>query len=145
MTILSIIIVDLWLAYSQCRQNAVNQRQYYEDLAEELITNDYDTTRCQTRGCGSGISPSVLVRSGTELELGRTGVGLHLTPTKKRRRKGGSDTTYLSQRRCLICKRHTTMLCSVCCDDKGDAARFCHPKSGRDCFQKHCLEVHSLN
>jgi hypothetical protein len=89
MSILGVCIVDSWLLYSECRGSGVGQRQLYEDLAEELITNDYDSTCRGTRG--SPLVPEQFEEGG--MQHGPTGrISLHLTPTKKKRMKGTDET-----------------------------------------------------
>ena len=42
MSLLGICIVDTWLAYSQAAGSRYTQNDFYMDLAEELIDNNYD-------------------------------------------------------------------------------------------------------
>eukprot|EP00170_Pyropia_yezoensis_P004870 contig_19818_g4884 len=81
LSLLGIFIVDSWLLYIGARgaAAALTQSRYYEDLAAQLIDNSFDTVGMRPRsvpdadGHGDGPSPP------------RYGVGVHLTPTLKRR------------------------------------------------------------
>ena len=42
MSLLGICIVDAWFAYSQATGSQYTQNDFYMDLAEELIDNNYD-------------------------------------------------------------------------------------------------------
>jgi hypothetical protein len=37
-----IVVVDTWLAYSQCTGTKENQKDFYTSLSEELIDNTFD-------------------------------------------------------------------------------------------------------
>jgi hypothetical protein len=42
LTIFGMIVVDTWLAYSQCTGTKENQKDFYTSLCEELIDNTFD-------------------------------------------------------------------------------------------------------
>ena len=78
-----------------------------------------------------------------------SGVGVHLTPTKKRRCVNGERTNFIQQDWCkgckgdLISKRYkTTYVCSMCREQDGLNMAFCHPKTGRYCFRNHIKNMH---
>ena len=80
-----------------------------------------------------------------------SGTGVHLTPTKKRRRVRGQLTNFLMQDWCSDCFGgkvfKTTYVCSECRDVDGCAKNlaFCHPKTGRLCFREHVENVHNID
>ena len=84
-SILGIIVVDSWLLYAgECGWRAkLSRREFYEDLATALIENRYDMSR-----------PSVPLGQSVQGDCTpvrrSSGIGIHLTPTKKRRKKNGS-------------------------------------------------------
>ena len=74
-----------------------------------------------------------------------SGLGIHLTPTKKNRKLHGKITTYLKQGYCNVCKRKTKYICSLCDhvhDNDGNETFICHTSTGRDCFLKHIQMKH---
>ena len=71
-----------------------------------------------------------------------SGIGIHLTPTKKKRKHKGELTKYLEQHWCKLCngKRFkSTYVCSLC------GETLCHTKSGRMCFSQHVEKSHSVD
>ena len=67
----------------------------------------------------------------------RCGIALHVTLTKKRRKKKDrTETRYLLQGECKVFQKKTTHVCSNCVDT--DAVKnemwVCHPKTNRSCF-----------
>jgi len=139
LSLLGMCVVDAWLLYAGARgpAAALTQNQFYEDLAAQLIDNTYDSVGLRQRGvpgtvAGSNGAPVVCF-----------GVGVHLTPTLKRR-KGDSD--HRAQRDCRVCKSgRTTLVCSSCRDGTGVDLFFCGPKTGRGCFHVHLREVHEID
>lgn len=83
------------------------QAQFYEVLAKQLIYNTYDSVgagRCR---------PPVAPEADAESAPLQSGVGLHLTPTLKRRHKASEeDEDQCTQRMCRVCKKYrTTAVC----------------------------------
>jgi hypothetical protein len=73
----------------------------------------------------------------------RCRIGAHLTPSKrKRKNKNGEDTKYTLQGHCRVCKRKSTMVCSVCEDEKKESWVCSHRNIGQECFSKHFQEFH---
>lgn len=72
------------------------------------------------------------------------GVGVHLTPTNKRRPYGASvSDKHRAQRACSLCKRKgTSHLCSGCRQDGAGEVFICGPKSARTCFLDHLAKDH---
>lgn len=52
LSLLGICVIDAWLLYSGAKGAAavLTQAQFYEDLAEALIDNTYDSTGIRRRG-----------------------------------------------------------------------------------------------
>jgi Transposase IS4 len=137
-TVLRMIVVDAWLVYSGgCGiRTRMDQRAFYEQLADQLIDNSFDSVRLRDR-------PSALVTPGVPT---RSGIGAHLTPTKKKRkRKSGTSTTFALQGKCCICSAKTTHICSSCLDDRAESGSIwlCHSKNNRHCFGLHLRAHHS--
>jgi hypothetical protein len=88
-------VVDTWLVYSQCTQTEEPQTDFYEDLALEMLQNTYDNKSATTRqrsgqGARQSIDSSLTSGSGSLCGAvidvngrGRSGVGVHLTPSKR--------------------------------------------------------------
>jgi len=87
LTIFSMIVVDTWLAYSQCRCDEIErQKAFYTFLAEELIDNKFDTSihiwLWQQQQNRAQLAAQLFDPVGDP----RAGISAHLTPTKKRKR-----------------------------------------------------------
>jgi Transposase IS4 len=142
MTVLGMVIVDSWLAWNGCRglRSTLEQKKFYEVLAEELIDNNFDAIGIRERHRFANESEAML--NGQP----RSGIGIHLTPTKKKRRtKDGDFKSGLRQGRCLVCRRKTTMVCSQCkdMDLDGPEAWLCATRTGRACFPTHSSLKHN--
>ena len=119
MVIFGICVVDTWLAWKQATNARFSQSEFYTDLAEELINNNYDSVSTATRGCRRRSN-----NSASSLELydaisvhPRGGVSAHLMPTKKRRKdKTGRKSSFAFQGRCAEYKKKTKYTCSLCSD-----------------------------
>jgi hypothetical protein len=85
---------------------------FYEYLAEELIDNEFDPVTRRHRRWGASVAASLdgVGRDG----LPKSGVGLYLTTTKKKRKKNGALTNQLAQNNCKICKAKTCYVCNDC-------------------------------
>ena len=149
LTILSIIIVDSYYLKKGILNDACDdtENDFYTLLAEEMIENRLDEgirTRHRGRGGERSVdSPSSLV--GTDGRVA-SGIGAHLTPTKKRRKMNGRTTNYCQQMWCSICRKYkTSYVCSVCRDkDDEDKIYFCNPKTNRLCFLQHIQDKHEI-
>ena len=82
------IVVDAWLVYSGERGSypKLTQRHFYEDLAYNLVFNSYDQLGLRTGGDVVGIQTEFL----TPQKLS-SAVGVHLTPTKRKRKQKNGD------------------------------------------------------
>ena len=105
---------------------------FFAELAANLIDNSFDNVGLRDR------SPS---RPGSDLSatIESGGIGIHLYPTKHRRRdKCGSAGSAWKQGRCGVCYTKTTWVCSECRDRNGIEQFVCHPKGKRlTCFGEH--------
>ena len=152
MSIFGMIVVDSWLVDKAATNSKEDQKAYYNALAEELIDNRYDEGLRGRDAMNASVedgtqnSPSICQTTGKP----RSGLSVHLTPTKrKRKRSDGSNTPYLLQGRCVVCKAaKTTMLCSLCSDDNNISGAkepwICNTKNGRMCFSEHVQAYHNL-
>ena len=151
LSILSMIIVDTWCVTKGIlgERYEATESTFYTKLAEEMIENTLDeahSTRSRTSNIGVLDGPP----SCLDTIDGRvaSGVGIHLTPTKKRRMKEGKLTNYIQQDWCSDCAREdkrykTTYVCSLCRDNViRKKIAFCHPKPERLCFRKHVENMH---
>jgi len=140
---LGIWIVDSWLLYSGARGAAagLNQNEFYDDLAEQLIENTFETVRMRQRGDAGSTAGEV------EPVPLRYGVGIHRTPTRKRRTgSSNKDEEHRAQRMCRVCHcPGTSWVCSGCRDSECVEVLCYGPKTGRLCFDKHMREVHKLD
>lgn len=145
LTILSMIVVDTWLAYKQCRSEQVeNQKSFYTLLAEELIDNRLDAVNPRDRFSTprrAEFAQLLFDRTGDP----RAGISAHLTPTKRKKRTAmGQITSFSLQGRCRVCKSLTTFICSLCEDERSqiDTIWLCHTKNGKLCFPTHLESCH---
>jgi len=155
MSIFAMIVVDTWLVYRQSTKPRAEeleqteevylekQKAFYSMLAEELIDNNYDAVssgrraRSSVTGVEQGVAGMLTDRYGQP----RSGIHAHLTPTKRKRKQN----SYCQQGRCKICGKKTTLVCSLCNDNDGEAEPWlCGTKQGRNCFATHMTEEHEL-
>jgi len=147
LSIVSIIIVDSWYFKDGVLgiENDEFENQFYEGLAAECIDNKFDDAY-NTRTRMADGSSELDTRDGRVA----SGVGVHLTPTKKRRCSKGVKTNYIQQDWCSGCRGmddvlryKTTYVCSACRDEDGLNVAFCHTKTGRLCFRDHIENDHN--
>ena len=140
--IFAIIVVDCWCIKHGVLQDRCNESEYdfYARLADEMIDNNLDQGYGTRNTSNSNASPtSTIVEPIGNLS---SGVGIHLTPTKKRRKMKGEITKFLQQDWCKECnqkKYKSTYICSEC------GKILCHPKSGRSCFSEHVQKCHDID
>ena len=129
-TILSMIVVDTWLVYSQATGSTELQSEFYVRLAKELIDNNIDSRLQRRRNSGEDGSDSndespVMTCTGRV----RAGISCHLTPTKRCcHTADGALTTQRLQGHCIESGKKTTYLCSACMDndDESKTPWLCH-------------------
>jgi hypothetical protein len=142
-------IIDTWLGWkglSLCKEGEM-ENVFYAYLAEELIDNAYDSVARRRRSQGAG--EQAIVASPRQAigqdGLPKSGVGIYLTPTKKRRKNNGVLVNQLAQNNCKICKAKTSYVCNGCLDSGPNAKNvfICHSRTSRDCFAKHKTAEHN--
>jgi hypothetical protein len=148
MTVLSVIIVDTWLAYSQCRGEgtmAEKQKTFYTLLAEELVIDnrlDVPNVRLRMSTPRAELNHMIFDRMGDP----RAGVSAHLTPTKRKKQTVNGDIVlpFRLQGRCRVCKCLLTFMCSLCEDslECTTTSWICHTKKGKLCFPTHLEMCH---
>ena len=134
--------VDAWLMYKGCTTDKpdqspkLSQKEFYCQLAEELIDNNQERIRTRNRPANSdnGINMSVI-----------TGTVPILRATRKRKLgSNGKPTKFCAQGRCRVCiKARPTTVCSLCEDELHKTLYFCDNRSGRNCFEIHVQNCHS--
>lgn len=146
LSIFGMIVVDTWLAYSQCTGTKENQKDFYTFLSEELIDNTFDHVHTRGRRVteqdASVSSPELFDRTTGNP---RAGTSAHLTPTKRKKTsRDGQLLPHSLQGRCKVCKRLTTYACSLCSDRNPSSSEvwMCYTKTGRICFATHITECH---
>ena len=121
------------------------QKQFYSQLIEELIDNNYD----RVGGRRNSLEPAnvggvVAAHAVAGVQRPRSGIDAHLTPTREKRRKADGTRTNESHRgRCRVCHKKTPFTCSKCVDEATDAGWVCHAITTRDCYRTHMMEVHN--
>lgn len=153
MTVFAMIVVDTWLVYDRCVQASLagrgeTQKEFYANLAEELIDNTFDTRRSSARRrAGDGEENALNGAYCPRTSVPTSGVGPRLTPTKqKRTKRDGTITKQNYQGHCAAagCNGKAKFVCSVCRDKPGGREIFfCHSDTGRDCFAKHLQNCHA--
>jgi len=138
LSFLGVCIVDAWMLHLGARGSAASLKQatFYEDLASGLIDNTFDSTGWRPRTAQAATDATVAPAYG---------VGLHLTPTTKRRvPPSAGGAAFLAQRRCRVFRTNrSTLVCFGCRDPSvGGEISLCGPKTGRDCFRFHLLTAH---
>ena len=146
LSMLSIIIVETWYVAKVIlsERYEATESTLCTKLAEEMIKNTMDEAYvARSRASNLGVldgPPSCL-----DTIYGRvsSGVGVHLTTTKKRRMKKGKLANCMQQKWCSDFVRKdkrykTTHVCSLC-RENGIVKKipFCHPKHGRLCSRDH--------
>jgi len=143
LSLLGMCVVDAWMLYSEARGGTatLKQSEFYEDLAEQLIDKTFDAVGVRAREDPGGAA------SAEEERAPRFGMGIHVTPTLKRRHGVSSkEGDHRAQRACRVCKRRgTSSLCSACRESPGMELYICGPKTGRRCFDEHMKQVHELD
>ncbi|KAI2494206.1 Transposase IS4 [Fragilaria crotonensis] len=146
LTVFSMIVVNTWLAYSQCKGESAmveKQKTLYTLLAEELIDNrlDVPNVRLRLSTPRAELNQMIFDRMGDP----RAGESAHLTPTKRKKRTVNGDILPFSlQGRCRVCKCLTTFMCSLCEDslECTTTTWICHTKKGKLCFPTHLEMSH---
>jgi hypothetical protein len=137
-TVLGKVVVDAWLVYSGGRgiRTRMDQREFYEQLAEQLIDNAFDSVHFVTARQTSSHQMSPLVAESA-----------HISRRRRRSARGSAvpSTTFALQRKCCICSAKTAHICSSCLDDRAESGStwLCHSTKNRYCFGLHLRAHHS--
>lgn len=143
-TVFVICFVVSWLAYKGCKDTLcwIRQSEFYIALSEQLIHNTFDRINL-SRKTSMPDECQAMTDSGR-----RSGVGLHLTPTKRcRKSKDGISTGTPQKERCRVCKTEKfTLECSECRDNCSDEEEtwLCSTRNWSGCFPRHIAENHNL-
>eukprot|EP00171_Calliarthron_tuberculosum_P023537 IDg23537t1 len=137
-SLLAICIVDAWLLYKGIRgsRDCMNPNDFYHTLAEQLIDNKFNLI---------GPSQQSTQTDDDDNELMISGLGPHLTPTtRKRKRSNGNLTNHVYQGRCCICRSgyKSKYVCSHCTREEQKDVFICHSSTGRNCFGRHVQSNH---
>ena len=146
LSILAMGIVDAYLLYRLCTGSQMKQRDFYSLLADALIDNPFQRAVASTPATRGRNRESVSSVSSIST-LGSCGLAeyCHLTPNREPKRRKKNGTLYKPQNRCGECNKSTVHECSACRDSgvsKPSARAFCHPITGRKCFQDHMQNAH---
>lgn len=138
------LVVDAWLVYKGVHGMLLEttQAEFYSTLAEQLIDNCFDHVGRRDRQVLP--SESATYNNGAPT----SGVGAHLTPTRRRkRRRNGEVTSATRQNKCRVCRvALSTKICSLCKEEDPDGreVHICDTRGGRLCFATHMSAVHGL-
>ena len=119
-------------------------KDFYELLAAEMIENKLDHPRNRFRLRRNPIIPSR--DSYHPNGQPKSGIGIHLSPTKKRRVNKGQETKALAENFCRECKQFkSSTVCSKCRDENPDKREvfLCNIRTGRNCFAEHVAQEHN--
>jgi hypothetical protein len=141
MTLFGMTLVDAYLLAKGCGASLALQNIDYfvEQLATELINNDYDKRNLRKRKRSREVeAPTIAVNTSLYLT--------NPTPTKRlRKNKKTGKLTCCKQGRCTFCKEHwTTFVCRECQKDQHDPTKkqFWICKAGTQCFDRHIKYAH---
>jgi Transposase IS4 len=140
-TLFAMIVVDAFLLCKGCTGSIAlqNPSYYIEQLAEELIDNDYDKMCTRNKKRSREVEPPAPAIN-TALYL------TNPTPTKRLRvNKKTGKLTICKQGRCCSCKKaYTTFVCRECQLNQKDPSKkqFWSCKAGTPCFDEHIRTAH---
>ena len=132
------IIADGWPLNTGSREplQTMLQKEFYEQLALELVDNNYNAVGLHTR---SSVDEGAAVLTPT------SGLRPHATPTKKRKKtRNGTQTSVRAQKDCVVCGKRKTRVCSQCHEESTEEVFICDASKGRICFTSHALSTHSF-
>ena len=142
-TLLGMCVVDAYKLKNGCRgMSPGGARALVEDLAVDLIDNDYDKRVLRRRREEAATQESNLTGEAMlELDTSK-----HLTcPTPTKRRKP-NNINHRQQGRCMVCKKQTSHVCRACQVNKPGSKEkqywICN-KAGKVCMGKHIMDAHA--
>jgi len=143
LSLLGMCVVIAWMLHSEARGGTatLNQSEFYEDLAEQLIDNAFDAVGFRARRNPGGAATA------EEARAPRLGMGIRETPTLNRcHGLFSQEGDHRDQRACRVCKRRgSSSVCSAYRESPGVELYICGPKTGRSCFDKHMKQGHELD
>ena len=144
LSILGMMCVDAYKLCIGCQGSSTKggARAFFEDLATDLIDNEYDRRSLRRRR-----------EEAVEREASLTGEDLptvdtirHLTcPTPTKRRKP-NNPAHRQQGRCMVCKKPSSHVCRACQSNKpsaDDKQYWICNKAGKVCMSKHLSLCHT--
>jgi hypothetical protein len=160
LTIFGMCIVDSFLLMQGTQGDSMEQRLFYELLAQELIDNTYDVVALRPRkrinddGTVTTTASSLTGQTIDPFEAHCPRKAFHLTaptPTKKMKK---NNKKHKAQGRCMMCGKHTSFVCRECqkqqdphgaCRDQQSVKQhwICRDKAGLlHCMGKHIALQH---
>jgi Transposase IS4 len=140
-TLFAMIVVDSFLLAKGCSGSlALKEPGFFiQQLAEELIDNDYDKMATRNKKRSREVEP-LPAAINTSLYL------TNPTPTKRlRQNKKTGKLSICKQGRCFTCKKaYTTYVCRECQLNQIDPSKkqFWSCKAGSACFDEHIRTAH---
>lgn len=115
MSLFAMIVVDTYLVCSQSTECKETQKEFYDELAEDLIDNSFDGAAAggrRSRENTADVDPNVTL-SRTTGSPSRSGYnGTHLTPTRRKKKRKGETTIHAQQGNCKVCGKKSMNTCS---------------------------------
>ena len=147
MSIVAMCIVDTWRVWSLLNKTEEytpfeSQKQFYGNLAAELIDNTYDHVgggvRVRNEVNDDNLDPEFI---DPITGLARPGDGVYLRRSTQKRK----NTNHVHQGRCKVCQQKTSYLCGACADDENGIRQpwICNTETGRMCFATHRAMCHN--
>lgn len=144
LSLFGMICVDAYKLKKGCQATIDNggSRAFFEDLAVDLIDNEFDRRSLRRRREDA----VALEASLTGEDLSSLDTTKHLTcPTPTKRRKP-NNPAHRQQGRCMVCKKPSSHVCRACQADKPGPQEkqywICN-KAGKVCMSKHLCEAHT--
>lgn len=152
LAIFGMIAVDAYLMHKHCTGISESPHEFFSRLSEELI--DYGrinrARRKVLQDAEADYAAEVAGRAVARDDC-PSGIGIRLTPNKKKRGSPNSSSEeaqqlkdHREQRRCGICKRKTTWVCSECLLAKSERHSFCHTRNRAHCWETHLHQQHNV-
>ena len=144
-SVFGMYVVDAWLMYKGATTDSLrpepdlSQQDFYTALAEDLIERGSMRRTRQPNRQGI-VDPHHNSQNGDQSALGPFLVAVE----KMKRKRNGRVTKHRAQGRCRVCYTgRPTTVCSICKQNDNKLEYLCDPRTGRDCFQRHCQEHHT--
>ena len=153
MSLFGMMIVDTFRVFKLCTGSPMSQGVFYTCLGEALIENPYAFGLSNPPGPNSRrLSGGSTESDSTVSNIGTSGIGLHLTPVKRRvvyeDSRQSRKRKRLEQVRCRACNHKTTSVCSECLKNpmaQTATCGYCDPRNDRYCFRDHMMLSHGVS